>query len=95
MICNVCGMESRGFAIQKRPVKHYCSMECMDMIDKTKNEEEAMVAACKYVGEYCEEQGIRIENCNGYKFEQMVECAINGWTATLRDRTFTEKDIPF
>lgn len=100
MICNVCGREARGFGIRPSfagrhgPNIFYCSMRCMKMIDKTKNEIEALAGASQYGGEYLQEQGIMV-HCSKEQWMQFVECVVNGWVETLQDRTPKETDVPF
>ena len=56
------------------------------MIDKTKNEIEALEGASQYGGEYFEEQGISV-SCTREQWMTFIECVVTGWTETLSNKT--------
>ena len=97
----MCSREARGFGIDpkiagKIGIKtNYCSMRCMDMIDKTTNEIDALKGASQYGGEYFSEQNISVK-CSREQWMQFIECVVNGWTETLRETpNETDEEIPF
>lgn len=91
MICAICHRAARGFGYSPKlagkmgPDRHYCSMEHMRMIDKTHDEQAALVAGGNAGGQYLDSIGITdLVTLSVEQYQQYVECVVGGYLDHLQ-----------